>query len=166
MARGNTVTLVGNLTRDPELRYTPGGAAVANVGIAVNERWQDKATQEWREKGSFYDLVIWNKQAENAAESLVKGDRVIVHGNLDQRSWQADDGTNRYKVEVRVDVIAPSCEYATVEITKNPKTEGQESRYGEGPRTGGSPAGGGGKRRTSSAPPPGGGEYDYDEEPF
>ena len=86
MSAGNTVTLVGNITRDPELRFTPSGSAVANFGIAVNRRWQNKQTQEWEEQTSFFDVTCWREMAENVTESLERGARVIVTGRLDQRS--------------------------------------------------------------------------------
>ncbi len=95
MANGNAVTLVGNITRDPELRFTNTGQATASFGLAVNRRWQNRQTQEWEEATSFFDVVCWREMAENAAESLTKGSRVIVTGRLDQRSWETPDGDKR-----------------------------------------------------------------------
>ena len=83
MANGNTVELIGNVTRDPELRFTPNGAAVANFGLAVNRRWRNQKTNEWEEQVSFFDVVCWRELAENASESLTKGTRVMVSGRLD-----------------------------------------------------------------------------------
>ena len=103
----NTVTLVGNVTRDPEIRYTPSGQTVATFGLAVNRRWQNKATNEWEEQVSFFDIVCWRELAENVAESLTKGSRVMVSGRLDQRSWETDNGEKRSKVEVVADEIGP-----------------------------------------------------------
>ena len=87
MANGNNVTVVGNCTRDPELRFTAGGQAVASFGLAVNRRWQNRQTNEWEEAVSFFDVTCWAQLAENVAESITKGSRLIVSGRLDQRSW-------------------------------------------------------------------------------
>ena len=103
MSNGNTIVLVGNITRDPEHRFTPGGQPTASFGLAVNRRWQNRQTQEWEEATSFFDIVCWREMAENAAESLARGSRVIVTGRLDQRSWETADGDKRSKVEVTAD---------------------------------------------------------------
>lgn len=116
---GNTVTLCGNITGDPELRFTASGQATASFGLAINRKWTDKSTNEKREAVSFFDIVSWQEMAENVAESLSKGDRVIVVGRLEQRSWETDDGSKRYKVEVVADEIGPSARWATVAVTKN-----------------------------------------------
>ena len=100
MANGNTVELIGNITRDPELRFTPSGAAMASFGLAVNRRWRNQQTNEWEEQASFFDVVCWRELAENASESLAKGTRVIVSGRLEQRSWETQEGDKRSKVEV------------------------------------------------------------------
>ena len=102
----NTITVVGNITRDPELRFTTGGRAVANFGIAVNRRYQ--VNNEWQEQTSFFDVVAWAQLGENAAASLSKGARVIVNGRLEQRSWETQDGEKRSKVEIIADEIGPS----------------------------------------------------------
>ena len=147
MPAGNTVTLVGNLTRDLDLRFTPGGQAVANGGLAVNRRWQNRQTNEWEEATSFFDFVVWQQQGEQAAESLNKGDRVIITGRLDQRTWETPEGDKRSKVEIVVDEIGPSLRWATAEVHKVDRSHGD-----------GQPA-------ASQAPPPQ--EPDYgDEEPF
>jgi single-strand DNA-binding protein len=146
MAVDNTVTLTGNATREPELRYTPSGQAVASFGIAVNRRWQNRQTQEWEEAVSFFDVTAWSQLAENVSETVAKGTRVTVTGRLDQRSWETPEGDKRSKVEVVADDIAVSLKWATVEITRNERSEGGQ---------GGRPAGGGG------AP-----AYNPDEEPF
>ena len=152
MANGNTVELIGNITRDPELRFTPSGAAVANFGLAVNRRWRNQQTNEWEEQVSFFDIVCWRELAENVAESLTKGSRVMVSGRLDQRSWETDQGEKRSKVEVVADEIGPSLRWATAQVTKNERRDG---------------GGGGG---FSSAPPPqeppAATTYNDDEEPF
>jgi single-strand DNA-binding protein len=119
MAQDNTVSIVGNLTREPELRFTPSGQATATFGIAVNRTWTDRQSQERRESTSFFDVVCWGTLAENAATSLTRGTRVVVTGRLDQRSWESQEGERRSKVEVTADEIAPSLRWATVQVTKN-----------------------------------------------
>ncbi|MGZ4759606.1 MAG: single-stranded DNA-binding protein, partial [Acidimicrobiales bacterium] len=84
----NTVSVVGNATRDPELRFTPSGQAIATFGIAVNRSWRNKQTNEWDEAVSFFDVTCWAQMAENVAESVTKGTRVLVTGRLEQRSWE------------------------------------------------------------------------------
>jgi single-strand DNA-binding protein len=104
----NTVTITGNLTREPEIRYTRAGQATAQLGIAVNRRWQDRTTQEWQESTSFFDVLCCRDLAENVALSLTKGMRVVVTGRLEQRSWETDEGEHRSKVEIAADEIGPS----------------------------------------------------------
>ncbi|MCK4176966.1 single-stranded DNA-binding protein [Aciditerrimonas ferrireducens] len=154
MSNGNTVVLVGNVTRDPELRWTATGQATTTFGLAVNRRWQNRQTQEWEEATSFFDVVCWREMAENAAESLVRGSRVIVTGRLEQRSWETPEGERRSKIEVVADEIGPSLRWATAQVTKNER----RGPTGEGARP--APAG-----RPAPAAAQGGG-YDYDEEPF
>ena len=98
MANFNRVILMGNLTRDPEIRYTPNGTAVANLGLAVNRRW--KADDQLKEETDFFDIVVFGKQAENCGEYLSKGRPVMIEGRLQQRRWETDDGQKRSKVEV------------------------------------------------------------------
>ena len=148
MAFDNTITVVGNVTRDPELRFTPAGAAVANFGVAWNLKRQDG-----EDPGSFFDVTCWRQLAENVAESLTKGMRVVVYGRLEQRSWQTQDGEKRSKVEIIADEVAPSLKWATAEITRN------DTRGGGG---GGRESGGSSGRPVANEPPP----YDTDEEPF
>jgi single-strand DNA-binding protein len=112
-------TLVGNLTRDPELRFTPSGQATASFGLAVNRTWTDRASQERREQTSFFDVVVWGTLAENVAQSLRKGERVVVAGRLDQRTWETQEGEKRSKVEVVADEVAPSLRWATAQVVKN-----------------------------------------------
>lgn len=147
----NTVTLVGNLTRDPELRYTPSGQTVATFGLAVNRRWQNRQTQEWEEQTSFFDIKAWAGLAENIAESVQRGTRVIVTGRLEQRSWETDQGDRRSKVEVVADEVAPSLRWATAQVHKI-------ERSGGGDFSGG---GSGGGRPVSNEP-----SNEYGEEPF
>ena len=158
MANGNSVTLVGNITRDPELRFTPSGQATASFGIAVNRRYQ--VNNEWQEQTSFFDVVAWAQLGENAAASLAKGARVIVNGRLEQRSWETQDGEKRSKVEIIADEIGPSLRWATAEVKKNDRRSPGE---GGGPGGGGGQQGGGGSRPVRNEAPAG---YSDDEEPF
>ncbi|WP_419918454.1 single-stranded DNA-binding protein [Candidatus Poriferisocius sp.] len=163
MAFDNTVTVTGNMTRDPELRFTASGSAVTTFGLAWNRRWQNRQTNEMEEQVSFFDVTCWNNLAENVSESLFKGTRVIVSGRLEQRSWETPDGERRSKVEIVADEVSPSLRWATVEVTKNERRDG--GRYQDG---GGSsrrdlpanPGGGRGSPRNSQPEP-----YP-DEEPF
>jgi single-strand DNA-binding protein len=154
MARDNSVSVVGNLTRDPELRFTPSGAAVANFGLAWNKRRQNRQTQEWEDEPSFFDVTCWNTLAENVAESLTKGSRVIVYGHLEWRSWETPDGGKASKVEIIADEVAPSLRWATASVTRN-----ERSGAGGG---GGGAGWGGGSAPVPSEPP----AYDPNEEPF
>ena len=113
-----STTIVGNLTRDPEIRYTRDGQATTSLSVAVNRRWQDRSTQEWEESTSFFDVVCWRDLAENVALSLTKGARVVVTGRLEQRSWESDEGEKRSKVEIVADEIGASLRFATVDIHK------------------------------------------------
>jgi len=151
MGFNNTVTVVGNVTRDPELRFTPGGAPVANFGLAWNRK-----DQNGEEVVSFFDITCWRSLAENVAESITKGQRVIVYGRLDQRSWENQEGERRSKVEIVADEVAPSLVWATAEITRTEFRGG-----GDGGDGGGAPSGSGGGRPASGA-----GNFPTDEEPF
>jgi len=113
-----TTTITGNLTRDPEIRYTRDGQATTSLSVAVNRRWQDRTTKEWEESTSFFDIVCWRDLAENAALSLTKGMRVVITGYLEQRSWETDDGDTRSKVELVAEEIGASLRFATVDIHK------------------------------------------------
>jgi len=124
MALGNQVTLVGNLTDDPELRYTPTGVPVATFTVAINRRQRDPVTNEWKDgETSFIRCNVWRQQAENAAESLTKGTRAVVVGRLRQRSWETQEGQKRSVTEVEVENVGPSLEWATANITKTPRSE-------------------------------------------
>ena len=141
----NTVTVVGNVTRDPELRFLASGQANCSFGLAVNRRWQNRQTQEWEEATSFFNIVCWREMAENVAESVTKGARVVVAGRLEQRSWETEQG------EVVADEIGPSLRWATAQVTRNERKAPGEAR----------PA-------RAAAPPrqvPDTG-YGFDEEPF
>lgn len=115
----NTTTLSGNLTRDPEIRYTRDGQANATFGLAVNRRWQPRGSEEWEESTSFFDVVCWRDLAENVALSLVKGSRVIVTGRLDQHVWETELGERRSRVEITADEVGPSLRFATAEISRS-----------------------------------------------
>jgi single-strand DNA-binding protein len=149
MASENSVTLVGNLTRDPELRYTTGGRGVASFGLAVNRRYQ--VNGEWQEQVSFFNVVAWGDLGENAAASLTKGARTIVTGRLEQRSYETKDGEKRSVTEVIADELGPSLRWAQAQVERISRDGGEG-----GPRSGG---GGGGASRV---PDPVYG----DEEPF
>jgi len=114
----NTVTLSGNLTRDPEIRYTRDGNASASFGLAVNRRWQTRGSDDWEESTSFFDVVCWRDIAENVALSLVKGARVVVTGRLEQRTWENDEGERRSRVDLVADDVGASLKYATAEVTR------------------------------------------------
>lgn len=117
MANGNTVTIVGNLTRDPELRYTPTGVSKAQFGVAVNRRWRNDQN-EWEEETSFFTVVCWRELADNVGASLHQGDRVIVTGRLQQRTWETEEGDRRSVVEIVADEVGPSLRWARAEIDK------------------------------------------------
>ncbi len=143
-----TTTIVGTAGRDPELRFTASGQATCKFGVAVNRKWTNKQTNEQQESTSWFDVCCWGQLAENAAESITKGQRVIVTGRIDVRDWEADDGTKRRAVEITADSIGPDLRWATAHVTKNERTDSPGTTT----------------RRPAAAPANGGG-YD-DEEPF
>ena len=151
----STVTIVGNITRDPELRFTAGGKGIASFGVAVNRRWQQNG--EWQEKVSFFNVTAWDTLGENVAASLTKGTRVIVTGRLEQREYETKEGEKRNVVEIVADEIGPSLRWARAEVERI-------ARDGGGSSGGGSSAGGGsgGSSSGGRAPDPVYG----DEEPF
>lgn len=116
------VTLVGNATRSPEMRYTPSGAAVVNFGLAVNRRWKGRDDQ-WQEQVSFFDVTCWNDLANNVADTVEKGSRVIVTGRLEQRSWETQTGEKRSKVEVVADDVGASLRWATATVQRNQRSD-------------------------------------------
>lgn len=118
----NTVTVIGNLVEDPELRYTQSGVPMAKIRVAVNRRWNQNG--EWQEETSFFGGTLWRDAAENAAESLQKGVRVIITGSLEQRSWETQEGEKRSVVELRIDEIGPSLRWATASVTRTAKSSG------------------------------------------
>jgi single-strand DNA-binding protein len=114
----NTTTITGNLTREPEIRYTREGQATTQLGVAVNRRWQDRTTQEWQESTSFFDVICWRDLAENVALTCTKGMRVVVTGRLEQRTWETEEGEHRSKVEITADEVGPSLRFATADVHK------------------------------------------------
>lgn len=178
---GNAIQLVGNITRDPELRYTPTGQATATFGLAVNRRWQNRQTQAWEEATSFFDVVTWRELAENAAESLSRGSRVIVIGRMEQRSWETQDGDKRSKIEVIADEVGPSLRWATAEVKKSQRSDGggngggynNNNNNGGGYNNGGGGNSGGGNVPAQASAPANSGAsnggdpgWGQDEEPF
>jgi single-strand DNA-binding protein len=147
MAGETPITLVGNLTADPELRFTPSGAAVANFTVASTPRTFDRQSNEWRDGDAmFLNCAVWRQAAENVAESLQKGMRVIVQGRLKSRSYETREGEKRTVFEVDVDEIGPALRYATAKVTRTTSGGGgQGGGQGGGGYGGGSrPSGGGG----------------------
>ena len=123
MSTATTTTIAGNLTRDPEIRYTREGQATTTLGVAVNRRWQNRETNEWEEATSFFDVVTWRDLAENVALSLAKGMRVVVSGRLEQRSWETEEGEHRSKVEITADEIGPSLLFATADVQRTERRQ-------------------------------------------
>ncbi|WJY69052.1 single-stranded DNA-binding protein [Corynebacterium auris] len=182
MAQGDTpITVVGNLVADPELRFTAAGAPVANFRVASTPRTYNRDTNQWEDGESlFLTCNVWRQTAENVAESLSKGMRVIVQGRLRQRSFQTREGENRTVFEVEVDEVGPSLKYATASVTRTPR-EGGQGGYGGGqqqprPQQGGFGGGQqqsrpqqGGNRQPENDPwnsaPPAGGYGGMDDEP-
>ena len=186
MAQGDTpITVVGNLVADPELRFTPQGLAVANFRIASTPRTYNRDTNQWEDgEALFLTCNVWRSVAENVAESLTKGMRVIVNGRLKQRSYQNREGENRTVFEVEVDEVGPSLRYASASVNRNPREGGNQGGGGFGGNQGGQNTGGfgnsqgnqGGQNSQSnnqpvndpwnSAPPAGGFGGMDDEPPF
>lgn len=136
----NTITVVGSLGRDPELRYTSTGRGVASFGMAVNRRWQKDG--EWEESTSWFNVVCWASLGENAAASLSKGDRVIVFGRLEQRDWEDKDGQKRSTVEIVAGSLGPDLRWAqaTVEkISRDRPADDPGAYRGGGGGSGGAP---------------------------
>ncbi|MBA3410763.1 MAG: single-stranded DNA-binding protein [Geodermatophilaceae bacterium] len=143
MAGDTIITVVGNLTADPELRFTPSGAAVANFTVASTPRTFDRQTQEWKDGDAlFLRCNVWRQAAENVAESLTRGARVVVSGRLKQRSYETKEGEKRTVVELEVDEVGPSLRYATAKVTKASRGSGGAGG-GSGGGFGGSGSSGG-----------------------
>lgn len=122
----NHVTLVGNLVDDIDLRFTPSGVATARGRLAVNRRWRDQSG-EWKEDTSFFTFVMWRDLAENAAESLKKGDRVIVTGRIEQRSWENEQGERRTSIEIQVEELGASLRFATASVARKSGSGGSSA---------------------------------------
>jgi len=156
----NTVTVVGNITRDPELRFTQGGKGIASFGLAVNRRYQQNG--EWQEKVSFFNVTAWDQLGENAAASLTKGTRIIVTGRLEQREYETNSGEKRNVVEIVADELGPSLRWARANVERM-----QRSTTDAGAGGGGYSSGGGGNFAGGGASAPRGADPVYgDEEPF
>src|SRR6204780_3638395 len=145
MQMANTTTITGNLTREPEIRYTREGQATAQLGVAVNRRWQDRTTQEWQEPTADFHVICWGDPAEKVAVSLPKGMGVVVTGRLEHRTWETEEGEHRSKVEITADEVGASLRFATAEVHKVERRGGGGGGAGGGrPRGGGGADGGGG----------------------
>jgi single-strand DNA-binding protein len=156
VAGDTIITVVGNLTADPELRFTPSGAAVANFTVASTPRIFDRQTSEWKDGDVlFMRCSIWREAAENVAESLTRGARVVVQGRLKQRSYETREGEKRTVVELEVDEIGPSLKYATAKVNKASRSGGGGGGFGSG-------SGGGGSRPASAS----GGGSETKEDPW
>jgi single-strand DNA-binding protein len=170
LVAGDTIiTVVGNLTADPELRFTPSGAAVANFTVASTPRIYDRQSGEWKDgEALFLRCNIWREAAENVAESLTRGSRVIVQGRLKQRSFETREGEKRTVVEVEVDEIGPSLRYATAKVNKASRSGGGGGGFGGGGSRGGGSGGGEAKQDDpwGSAPASGSFSGSDDEPPF
>ena len=177
MAGDTVITVIGNLTGDPELRFTPSGAAVANFTVASTPRTFDRQSNEWKDGDTlFMRCSIWREAAENVAESLTKGMRVIVQGRLVQRSYETREGEKRTVVELQVDEIGPSLRYASAKVTRAQRSGGGGGGfdggggYGGGANSGGGFSSGGGQQQSddpwaTAGPASSGGSFS-DEPPF
>jgi single-strand DNA-binding protein len=173
VAGDTIITVVGNLTADPELRFTPSGAAVANFTVASTPRIFDRQSNEWKDGDAlFMRCSIWREAAENVAESLTRGSRVIVQGRLKQRSYETREGEKRTVVELEVDEIGPSLRYATAKVNKASRSGGGGGGFGSGGGGGGSRGSGGDSAEAKtddpwgSAPASGSFSGGDDEPPF
>ena len=145
----NSITVVGNVTRDPELKFLNSGQASIRLSVAVSRRWMNKQTNDWEERVSYFEVQAYGQLAENVANSVTRGARVLVTGRLEQRSWDTPEGEKRSAIEINADEIASSLRYATTVITKNPRAEGSTT-----PPRAAAPA-------AAGTP-----NYAFDEEPF
>ena len=144
MAGETTITVIGNLTNDPELRFTPSGSAVANFTIASTPRTFDRQSNEWKDGETlFLRASVWREAAENVAESLTKGMRVIVNGRLQSRSYETKEGEKRTVIELEVDEIGPSLRYANAKVNRTQRSGGQGGQGGFGGGNSGGGFGGG-----------------------
>jgi single-strand DNA-binding protein len=167
MAGDTLITVVGNLTGDPELRFTPSGAAVANFTVASTPRTFDKQSNEWKDGDTlFMRCSIWREAAENVAESLTKGMRVIVQGRLVQRSYETREGEKRTVVELQVDEVGPSLRYASAKVTRAQRSGGGGGGGFSGGGGAGGASSGGSFDNDPWATPAGGAGGPSDEPPF
>lgn len=168
MAGETTITVIGNLTDDPELRFTPSGAAVAKFRVASTPRFLDRASGEWKDgEALFLACTVWRQVAENVAESLQRGSRVIISGRLRQRSYETREGEKRTVIELEVDEIGPSLRYATAKVQKMSRG-GSGGGFGASGGSGGGAGGGGGFADdpwASATPAGGGSSSSFNEEP-
>ncbi|MBD8871029.1 single-stranded DNA-binding protein [Nocardioides donggukensis] len=143
MAGETVITVVGNLVDDPELRFTPSGAAVANFRIASTPRTFDRQTNDWKDGDAlFLSCAVWRQAAENVAESLQKGMRVVVQGRLKSRQYETREGEKRTVFEIDVDEVGPSLKYATAKVTRTQRSGGGGGFSGQGGQGGGGQQGG------------------------
>ena len=175
MAYGNNVYLTGNVTREPEGRYTPSGAFVVEFGLAVNESWIPKGGGDRQERTHYFDVTVWRELAENVVETITKGMRVCIEGKMDFQSWEDTDGNKRNKLKVLAEEVSPSLRWATAVVTKNaPRGGGRgepagAERYDEPAQGGSQPRQ---QQRSQQQAPANNGDpgpqYDYDgmDEPF
>ncbi len=158
MAGDTVITVIGNLTADPELRFTPSGAAVANFTIASTPRAFDKATNEWKDGDAlFLRCSLWRQPAENAVESLQRGTRVIAQGRLKQRSYETKEGEKRTVIELEVEEIGPSLRYGTAKVSRSAPTGGGSSHAAPAPER---------DPWASTSSSSGDSTHGYDEPPF
>jgi single-strand DNA-binding protein len=167
MAAGDvTITVIGNLTDDPELRFTPSGAAVAKFRVASTPRFMDRASGEWKDGDPlFLSCTVWRQAAENVAESLQRGARVIVSGRLRQRSYETKEGEKRTVMELEVDEVGPSLRYATAKVQKMSRSSGGGFGSSSGGSASGAGLGGDDPWATATPAPTGGGGGNFDDEP-
>jgi len=161
MAGETVITVVGNLVDDPELRFTPSGAAVANFRIASTPRTFDRQSNEWKDGDAlFLSCAVWRQAAENVAESLQKGMRVVVQGRLKQRQYETREGEKRTVYELDVEEVGPSLKYATAKVARATRSGGGGGGYGGGQSSGGGQPSGGGDDPWATATPsrPAGGQ--------
>jgi single-strand DNA-binding protein len=163
MAGDTTITVIGNLTDDPELRFTPSGAAVAKFRVASTPRFLDKQSGEWKDgEPLFLSCNVWRQAAENVAESLQRGSRVIVSGRLRQRSYETKEGEKRTVIELEVDEIGPSLRYATAKVQKMSRSSSGGGGFGS---SGGQGGGGSSDDPWATAAPSSSNRGGFDDEP-
>ena len=167
MAGDTVITVIGNLTADPELRFTASGAAVASFTIASTPRTFDRNSNEWKDgEALFLRCSLWRQAAENAAESLTRGMRVIAQGRLQQRSYETREGEKRTVIELQVDEIGPSLRYASAKVNRTQRGSSSGGGFGSSGSDGGAGGGGASDDPWGSAPPAAGGGGFTDEPPF